>query len=238
MICHFLGHRFIRHSPLHRVSSDVQKTVATGSPGGSIDQATYSMSKTTFVRKKEKGPSRWMRIFGRILKRSAKSPWFAPIVGLMAAADLFIGIVPTDALVVAAVYLKPKQWIRVFAFAALGSALGSVALVEVIDLYGIAAVEAIAGKGVMQSSTWSGFESYLGDYGLLAIGLISLSPLPQQPVIALAGFAHLPSLEVGAAVLIGRAAKYGVLSWMASHAPALVEKWGINEWMKVESPRR
>ncbi len=66
------------------------------------------------------------------IQKYGDSWWYAPIVGLLAALDSFVVIVPTDGLLVGASVLSPKLWVYNAILVTLGSTLGAVALAALV----------------------------------------------------------------------------------------------------------
>jgi membrane protein YqaA with SNARE-associated domain len=157
------------------------------------------------------------------LKKFADRGWYAPIVGLLAGADQFIVLVPIEMLMIPSVLLNPRRWLRIALWIALGCTLGALALAAVSDLYGMTLIEHWA-PNVVHSKNWVRSVGYINNNGAWALFLISLGPFPQQPAVALAGLAHMPLLKVGLAVGLGRSIKYGVVAYLASHAPTVLAK--------------
>lgn len=160
--------------------------------------------------------------------------WYAPLIGLGAGLDAFIIVIPTDALMISAILLCPKRWISTFLSVSIGSTLGATSLAAVIYVGGMPLVEKIC-PGLSQSGFWIWTESFMQNHGLWAVFVIALSPLVQHPAIALAGLVKLPLLKVALAVFCGRAIKYCLLGWIASHAPKLLHRlWGLSELKEVK----
>lgn len=165
---------------------------------------------------------RIVRWFSRV-QNFIDRPWYVPFISFLAGIDLFIVIVPTEPLVISAVLLRPKKWIRIFFFVALGSAIGALALALFINL-GPNEVILKWLSGAIESNTWNKTVALVNSHGVLALLLISLGPLPQQPGVVVAALAGLSVEQIFLAVLAGRCLKYGVFAWLASHSPRLLYK--------------
>jgi membrane protein YqaA with SNARE-associated domain len=157
----------------------------------------------------------------RQLQKFADRPWYFPLLGLLAAADLFILVVPTDALLVSSVMLQPKKWVRAFFWVGLGSALGALALGASIQSDLAAHLQASSTYPI-ESSTWIWLKEFFAAYGAIALAVIAVSPLVQFPVVAMAAASGMPLLELFLISLAGRWIKSAVFAYFASHAPKVV----------------
>lgn len=157
------------------------------------------------------------------LKKFADRSWYAPLVGLLAGADQFIIIVPIEWLMIPSVLLNPRRWLRNALWITTGCTVGAVALAAIADFYGMSIIQHWAPR-VVESANWIRSLKYMNDHGAWALLLIAASPLPQQPAVALAGLSHMSLAKVFIAVWIGRAIKYCVVAYIASHAPTLLNK--------------
>ena len=162
-----------------------------------------------------------------MLQRYADRWWYPPLIAVLAFADAFIIVVPTDGLLVSAVMLSPKRWIYSAILVSLGSSLGAIALGHVIGVHGLAILLHIS-PGIDHSAAWTWTSELMGKWGYWALFLVALSPLMQHPAIAIAALAGMNLVHVFAFVLSGRAIKYLFLAWLATHAPAFLGRlWGI-----------
>ena len=159
------------------------------------------------------------------LQQFVDRPWYIPFIALLAGLDLFIMIVPTDWLLISAVMLRPKRWISCFIWVTLGSVVGAVALGYVMQLPSNPISAYVAEKATSMSA-WKGTAGFMERNGTWTLGLVALSPLPQQPAVMIAALTGMQLTWIAVAVLIGRATKYSVFSWLASHAPRLLNRIG------------
>ncbi len=153
------------------------------------------------------------RQFLNRLQGFAGRPWYFPFLGFLAALDFYIFIVPTDALLVSSVLLRPKKWVSAFVWVGLGSALGAVTLAAALQLGFFT---------IPDSETWVWLKEFFNHYGSVALGLIALSPLAQFPVVVLAALSGMPLGELFLICLVGRWIKSAVFAYIASRAPELL----------------
>jgi membrane protein YqaA with SNARE-associated domain len=178
------------------------------------------------------------QLFDR-LQQYADRWWYAPLIGFLAFADLFIIVVPTDGLLVTASMMQPKRWIRNFLCVTVGSSLGAILLAILVREQGLPFLLSLA-PNLPEHWMWGWSETFLSNYGAWAVGLISFSPLIQHPAVALAALSTMPIPHIAIAVCIGRFFKYLIFSWIASHSPHLLRKlWGIRgELEKVHAEEK
>ncbi|MCO5141563.1 MAG: hypothetical protein M9962_00565 [Oligoflexia bacterium] len=173
-----------------------------------------------------------VRLWVSRLQKYGNRWWYAPVVSFLALIDHFIVIIPTDGLLISAVFCSPKRWIFIFSIVTLGSSLGALALSQLVEAYGLPFILDIV-PNIDQSRTWIYTANLMEQWGGFALFLVSLSPFMQHPAVALAGLVQMPGLEVFLLVFAGRYLKYGLLAWLASHAPAKLEKlWGLKSELK------
>jgi membrane protein YqaA with SNARE-associated domain len=162
----------------------------------------------------------------------ASSWWYTPALALLAAADAFVIIIPTDGLLVGASMAKPKRWAYAAVVVTLGSTIGALVLAAVLQRHGLPVLQYL-NPGIEQTEAWAWSVKMMADWGRWALFFVAVSPIMQQPAVALAALAGMPLLEVFYLVFSGRLLKYGFLSWLATHAPGMLSKlWGIQNELK------
>lgn len=163
----------------------------------------------------------------RHLQKYTDRWWYAPVIGLLAAIDHFVVVIPTDGLLISSVMLSPKRWIYNAVVVTLGSSLGALLLAFLVKLYGMEIVLAIL-PNIEQHTIWITTEQFMHNYGLFIVFLVALSPIMQHPAVALAALSDVRLASIFFVVLAGRLIKYLVFAWIASHTPRLLSKiWGI-----------
>ncbi len=160
--------------------------------------------------------SLWNRCYEK-LSLWVDRPGFNPLICFIAAADLFIFIVPLEGMLIALVLLRPKRWLSLATWVAMGSMLGSVALALATSWFG----NFMAGSS---NETWKRCVELFQQWGTWALGGIAFSPIPLQPAVVIAAIAHVALWQVAVSVGLARVIKYGIYAWIASHAPALLKK--------------
>lgn len=159
-------------------------------------------------------------------------PWYPEFVGVLAALDYWILVIPTDGLVISGVMLSPKRWLRYGIMIPVLSTFGAITFAIFIGEQGLPYLQA-HWPTMQQSATWVWTETFFQQYGLLVVFLIAATPFTQYPPLMIAALAGTPYAHIGLAVLLGRLVKYLILCWIASHAPAVLARlWGLKGEMK------
>lgn len=148
-------------------------------------------------------------------------------MGLLAAIDSFVIVVPTDGLLVSATMLAPRRWIYTAFCVSFGSTLGGWLLALVLETHGLPFLLKIT-PGIETSTAWMWTDRLMDQWGLWALFFVAVTPVMQHPAIAMAALAGMPLTEIFLVMLAGRSIKYYVLAWVSTHAPGLLGKmWGI-----------
>ncbi len=147
--------------------------------------------------------------------------WYFPVLGILAGADLFILVVPTDALLISSVMLRPKKWVSAFICVALGSAIGAAVFAGVIQWDTNLFMERWF-PDAFDSVLWQRTDAFFDAWGGFALLLIACSPLVQFPAVAVAALSGMSLTKIFFVCLLGRALKAALFSYGASHAPRLL----------------
>jgi membrane protein YqaA with SNARE-associated domain len=165
--------------------------------------------------------------FVKKLERHVNRPWYPFLVAFVACIDLFIFVIPTDAVLITSAMAAPKRWVSLAAFTTAGFIIGCFLFSLMVHHYGLPAIDAWF-PHMTQHKTWLRSEVWMADYGLWAIFVVSLLPIALHPIIAVAVLANVSIPAICLILLIGRIFKYGLLAWIASHSPQLLEKMGLD----------
>ncbi len=162
-----------------------------------------------------------------VLQRFVDRLWYPPLLGLLAAADNFIVVIPNDGLLISSSMLRPRRWLSLAIWIAIGSTLGAFLLAVLIEAHGMPWVLELI-PGLDSSSAWVWTERFFDNYGLIVVFLIAATPLPQQPAVILATISSIPLWQIVVVVFIGRLIKFLVMAYISTHAPRLITRiWGI-----------
>lgn len=158
----------------------------------------------------------------RILRHAAEGHAFLLTCALLSFAGTVTAIYPVTAVVVPATLLAARRWRAIACFSACGSALGATILIAVFHHLGWTQIYAhfpeIAGN-----EGWMRFMGWATRFGIWAVFLIAVSPLPQTPAFIVLGIADFNYAGVLLATLLGKLIKYGAFAWAASHFPGRVK---------------
>ena len=172
----------------------------------------------------------WLHSSLQYIYRFIKRPCYVLLVAVLAALDLFILVIPTDALLVSAVIGKRHRWVGAAVLVAVGSALGALTLAVVVRAFGADLLPSVVPESYSVRTTL-----LLQHYGALALALISGSPLPQQPGVVLCTLGGMKNGTVFLAVLLGRLVKYLVIAWCAQFSPGWLARFiGSSERSALE----
>lgn len=163
------------------------------------------------------------------LEAHADRSWYPPLIGLLAALDNLIIIIPNDGILVASSMLIPKRWALFALNITIGSTIGALALFFLVEHQGLPWILNFY-PGLDQSQMWMLTDQFFDKYGLIVVFVVAISPLMQQPAIILAALAHIPPLELTAAIFLGRFIKFNLLAYLGSHSPKILKKiWGMKD---------
>ena len=153
-------------------------------------------------------------------------PWYFPLVGFLGVLDQFILILPTDAIVMTTVLVRPRRWVRTALWMAAGTTVGAVGVALLVRAGAPWVMQSLL-AGVFNGTAWKLTEGWIRDYGPFGLAFSAITPIPQQIPIALSMFAQMPLGYFVAAALIGRLTRYAFFGWAASHAPRLLQRAGL-----------
>lgn len=173
-----------------------------------------------------------IRAFVLRLHRYAGRSWYPPLVGVLAALDTIVIVIPTDGILVSSSMLVPHRWPILAVCVAVGSTLGSVALAAAVGTVGMPMILQYY-PGIETTATWGWSTKFFASYGLLLVFAIGASPLMQQPMAIVATLAGTPPLHLAGALVCGRLVKSAVLAYAGARAPGLLNRlWGIKTELK------
>ena len=157
----------------------------------------------------------WLR---RIFAVSATQRYYPLVVGFFAFAITVTFSFPFAAILIPAALLAPKRWLSLGLLCGLGSGCGASVLVAVFHTVGWDTIalhypDLVKLEALQWATTW------LQHYGLIALLVIAISPLPQTPALLLYSLANPALLGVLVAVGSGKAIKYTALTWLTARYP-------------------
>lgn len=175
---------------------------------------------------------KWISQTVQRLQRFANRPWYPALVGLLAALDNLILVIPNDGILISSSILTPRRWLELTLWTSLGSALGALLLCLIVQTFGMDLILSFF-PHVQESASWLWTVKFFDLYGLWLVFFVAVTPIAQQPAVILATLSGLPLPSLLITIFIGRFIKFMIMSWVASHAPKLLKKmWGVRSEMK------
>ncbi len=157
------------------------------------------------------------------LQKFADRKWYPILIGLLAALDNFIIIVPTDGILISSAMLTPKRWITLAFSVAIGSTLGALLLALFVETQGLQLINEFY-PHLDSSSSWIMTRDFFSQYGLVVVFIVAVTPLMQQPSVILASLADTPLTHLALVIFIGRFLKFLLFTYLGVHAPQLFNK--------------
>ena len=163
----------------------------------------------------------------KILQKYANRIWYPPFIGLLAALDNLVIIVPNDGILISSAMLTPRRWFTLALCVAIGSTLGAIVLATFVETQGLHWILEMY-PGINENKSWVWTENFFEKYGMLLVFVVAITPLMQQPAIIIASLAKTPLLLLAVIIFSGRFIKFLVMSSLGSHAPRFLNKiWGV-----------
>lgn len=170
--------------------------------------------------------------FVQFLQRFVDRWWYGPLIGVLAAADNLVLIIPNDGILISSSMLTPKRWFWLALCVAIGSTIGASILAAMVMHGGLPWVLEYF-PDINTTKTWIWTIGVFEEYGLLLVFLVAITPFVQQPAVILASLANTPVFHIAAVIFVGRFIKFLVMAYVGSHAPKLLEKmWGLKGELK------
>lgn len=166
--------------------------------------------------------------------------WYPPLIGILALIDNIVVVIPNDGILISSSMLAPKRWFNLALWVSIGSTLGALLLIVIIEKQGLPWILQLY-PDIDKNQIWQWTHSFFENYGLLVVFVVAISPLAQQPAVILAGLAQTPIFELCLIIFTGRLIKFLIMAYVGSHAPRLLNKlWGLKGelkevGMKIES---
>lgn len=168
-----------------------------------------------------------IREYVAILQSFADRYWYPPFIGILAALDNFVIIIPNDGILISSCMLTPRRWFYLATCISVGSTIGALGLAALVEYQGLPWLLEMF-PNADQTSTWQMTDSFFQKYGLIVVFIVAASPLMQQPAVVLASLAGTPLPILVSVIFVGRYIKFLIMAYVAAHAPRLLQRmWGI-----------
>ena len=161
------------------------------------------------------------------LQLYSKKWWYQPLMGILAGLDHYVVVIPVDGLLVSSVLLNPKKWFSLAIFFTVGSSLGALGFLFILDSIGIDRLMALFPM-IFESRFWTWAQDFFQSHGSWIVLGSGVSPFPQQPAVIVTGLAQVPFWTIAGMLVTGRFIKFMFIAYVSSHAPKKLSKlWGI-----------
>lgn len=169
----------------------------------------------------------WALALIQRLQNFADRFWYAPLIGLLAALDNLVLVIPTDGVLISSSMLMPKHWLRYAICVAVGSAVGAFVLASFVEWQGLPFIQQYFPE-IIQGQAWQTTSHFFGIHGLWVVFVVALLPIPQQPAVLLASLANVNLVYLIPVIFFGRLIKFLIMAYIGSHAPQAIGKlWGM-----------
>jgi membrane protein YqaA with SNARE-associated domain len=139
------------------------------------------------------------------LQKFLDRPWYIPFISFLVFLDFFIFVVPADAILISSAIVKPKKWLSLALWVAVGSSLGALCATLLFQTF---------------AADWfSHARQYIHHWGGWAVWFSAVGPVPIHPAVFAAAAAGMNPWHVFLWVLLGRVMKYCFFTWLAAKTP-------------------
>ncbi len=166
------------------------------------------------------------------LQNFADRFWYAPLIGLLAALDNLVLVIPTDGILISSTMLMPKHWFRFAICVALGSAIGAFVLASFVEWQGLPFIQQYLPE-ITLGQAWKTTSHFFEIHGLWVVFIVALLPIPQQPAVLLASLANVNLTFLILVIFIGRLIKFIIMAYVGSHTPQAIGRlWGMRSELR------
>lgn len=157
----------------------------------------------------------WVR---KCLNYSADRPCYPLVVAVIAFVSTATFSFPFIAVLVPAVLLSPRRWVLIALLTGFASGLGGAVLAEVFHVMGRELVLERYPK-IIGDARWQEMADWLQRYGLLALAISAVAPMPQTPAVFLYSLGNPSFFGALLALGVGKTVKYLFLAQLTAHFP-------------------
>lgn len=162
-----------------------------------------------------------------LLQKYVDRFWYPPFIGLLAALDNIIIIIPNDGILISSSMLIPKRWFILALNVAIGSTFGALALAAIVEYQGLPWILEFY-PGIANTKVWEISMEFFETHGLLLVFVVAVTPFMQQPAVIFASLANTPLFKLALVIFTGRFIKFLIMAYLGSHAPRMLKKmWGL-----------
>lgn len=164
------------------------------------------------------------------LERHTASRHYASWVALASLGLTLLPSLPFGVVLVTAVLLENRRWVRIWLLASLAAAAGSLILFVFFHNLGWDQVTARF-PDIAQSAVYATVSTWVARWGVWALFMVTLIPLPQTPALAVCAIVDQPLPLAFLALFAGKGLRYCAYAWLAAKSPnkakALAQRYGL-----------
>lgn len=164
------------------------------------------------------------------LERHIASRHYPSWVALASFGLTLLPSVPFGAVLCSAVLLDSRRWVRIWLLSSLAAAAGSLILFVFFHHLGWDQLVARF-PDIVQSGVYGRVSAWVQAWGVWALFVVTVIPLPQTPALAVCAIVDQPLPLAFLALLAGKGLRYAVYAWLAArspgHARALAQRYGL-----------
>lgn len=164
------------------------------------------------------------------LERHIASRHYASWVALVSFGLTLVPSVPFGAVLCSAVLLDNRRWVRIWLLSSVAAAAGSLILFAFFHHLGWDQLVARF-PDIVQSGVYARVSGWVSAWGVWALFLVTVIPLPQTPALAVCAVVAQPLPLAFLALLGGKGLRYGAYAWLAAKSPqkarAIAARYGI-----------
>lgn len=157
------------------------------------------------------------------LERHTASRHYASWVALASLGLTLLPSLPFGVVLVTAVLLDNRRWLRIWLLSSLAAAAGSLILFAFFHHLGWDQVVARFPE-IAQSGVYARVSEWVARWGVWALFVATVIPLPQTPALAVCAIAAQPLPMAFIALLAGKGLRYLLYAWLAAKSPQTARK--------------
>lgn len=157
------------------------------------------------------------------LERHTASRHYASWVALASLGLTLLPSLPFGVVLVTAVLLDNRRWVRIWQLSSLAAAAGSLILFVFFHSLGWDQV-VTRFPDIAQSGVYVTVSAWVARWGVWALFVVTVIPLPQTPALAVCAIADQPLPLALLALLAGKGLRYFAYAWLAAKSPEKARK--------------
>lgn len=157
------------------------------------------------------------------IQKKYDSKFYPYLISFITALNVFIFILPAEAILVGGILAKPHSWKKMAFFQTIAASLSTLLLGGLVYWKGYEVIHFLS-PDIELTKFWIGSTSFMKEWGLYALTIMCILPVPILPGIAFSIFSNLSIVKVVIAVILGRWIKFYALCYVVSFFPHLFLK--------------